>query len=102
MSRDGAELEERCYAEFVRRNPFNDWTFPTHALTRGVRVRASVAGVTGDAVMEGLPRQLALVSTDLVSRTRQVPGAVRCWTPPSPRCGCPCCSRRYRPTTGGC
>ena len=25
---DGEELEERCYAEFVRRNPFNDWALP--------------------------------------------------------------------------
>jgi NTE family protein len=72
MSRDGAELEERTYAEFVRRNPFNDWTFPTHALTRGVRVRASVARVAGDTALEGLSRQLSLVSTDLVSRTRVV------------------------------
>jgi EmrB/QacA subfamily drug resistance transporter len=72
LSRDGAELEERAYAEFVARNPFNDWTIPTRALTRGVRVRGSVARVTGDAVLDGLPRQLTLVSTDLVSRTRQV------------------------------
>ncbi len=72
MSRDGAELEERTYEEFVQRNPFNDWTFPSHALTRGVRVRGSITRVTGDSVMEGLSRQLALVSTDLVSRTRQV------------------------------
>ncbi len=72
LSRDGAELEERTYAEFVARNPFNDWTFPTRALTRGVRVRSSVTRVTGDAVFDGLSRQLALVSTDLVSRTRQV------------------------------
>jgi predicted acylesterase/phospholipase RssA len=70
MSRDGAELEERTYAEFVARNPFNDWAIPTHALTRGVRVRGSVARVTGDAVLEGLSRQLTLVSSDLVSRTR--------------------------------
>ena len=69
---DGAALEERCYAEFVRRNPFNDWAFPTHALTRGARVRTSIAGVVGDTVLEGMSRQLALVSTDLVSRTRQV------------------------------
>jgi hypothetical protein len=54
MSRDGAELEERTFAEFVARNPFNDWTIPKHALTRGVRVRASVDRVTGDAAMEGL------------------------------------------------
>jgi NTE family protein len=72
MSRDGAELEERTFAEFVARNPFNDWTIPKHALTRGVRVRASIDRVTGDTVMEGLSRQLSLVSTDLVSRTRQV------------------------------
>ncbi len=72
MSRDGAELEERTFAEFVARNPFNDWTIPKHALTRGVRVRASVARVTGDAALEGLSRQLSLVSTDLMSRTRQV------------------------------
>ena len=72
LGMDGEELEERCYAEFVRRNPFNDWTFPTHAMTRGVRVRASIARVTGDAVLEGLPRHLSLVSTDLVSRTRLV------------------------------
>ena len=72
MSRDGAELEERTFAEFVARNPFNDWTIPKHALTRGVRVRASIDRVTGDVAMEGLSRQLSLVSTDLVSRTRQV------------------------------
>ena len=34
-------------------------------------MRGSVTRVTGDAVMEGLTRQLTLVSTDLVSRTRQ-------------------------------
>lgn len=72
MSRDGAELEERTFEEFVRRNPFNDWTLPLHALTRGARVRASIARVTGDAAMEGLQKQLSLVSTDLVSRTRVV------------------------------
>jgi EmrB/QacA subfamily drug resistance transporter len=69
---DGAGLEERTYAEFVARNPFNDWTIPTHALTRGRRVRASIARVSGDTVLEGLPRQLALVSTCLISRTRVV------------------------------
>jgi len=72
MSRDGAELEERTFAEFVARNPFNDWTIPKHALTRGVRVRASIDRVTRDTAMEGRSRQLSLVSTDLVRRTRQV------------------------------
>ena len=58
IGRDGDELEERCYDEFVRRKPFNDWTFPTHSLARGVRVRGLIAGVGGDTVIEGLPRQL--------------------------------------------
>jgi predicted acylesterase/phospholipase RssA len=36
-------------------------------------VRAAlVRAFTGDAVLEGLPRQLRTVSTDLISRTRQV------------------------------
>jgi NTE family protein len=70
---DGATLEEACYAEFVRRNPFGDWTLPRHSLARGQRSRAGLQRVLGaDTVMEGLPRQLHVVSTDLVSRTRQV------------------------------
>ena len=98
---DGERLEECCYAEFVRRNPFNDWTFPTYALTRGVRVRSSIAGVVGDTVMEGMSRQLALVSTDLVSRTRQVHrrGPLLDATLASLRL--PCSSPRSRPTTAG-
>jgi predicted acylesterase/phospholipase RssA len=37
-----------------------------------VRHRVSITRVMGDAVLEGLPTQLHVVSTDLVSRTRQV------------------------------
>ena len=70
---DSAELEEVCYAEFVRRNPFGDWRLPSHSLAKGARVRAAlVRAFTDDAVLEGLPRQLHTVSTDLISRTRQV------------------------------
>lgn len=70
---DGAELEERLYLEFVRRNPFADWRVPTRSLARGARVRAAIIRCFGeDAVIEGLDRQLAVVSTDLITRTRQV------------------------------
>ena len=70
---DSAELEEVCYAEFVRRNPFGDWRLPAHSLAKGARVRAAlVRAFTDEAVLEGMPRQLRTVSTDLISRTRQV------------------------------
>ena len=70
---DGAALEERCYAEWVRRQPFSDWRLPTTSLAKGHRVRsAMVRNLGADSVIEGLPRQLQVVSVDLVSRTRQV------------------------------
>jgi EmrB/QacA subfamily drug resistance transporter len=70
--RDGEALEEVCYAEFVRRRPFGDWTLPAHSLAKGRRMQQGLARAFGDAVFEGLPRQLHSVSTDLVTRTRQV------------------------------
>ena len=70
--RDGGDLEEVCYAEFVRRRPFSDWTLPTHSMARGRRMHEGLVRVFGDSVFEGLPRQMHSVSTDLVTRTRQV------------------------------
>lgn len=70
--RDGEELEDVSYAEFVRRRPFSDWTLPTHALAKGRRMHAGMTRVFGDLGFEGLPRQLHTVSTDLVTRSRQV------------------------------
>lgn len=70
--RDGQELEEICYAEFVRRRPFSDWTLPTHSMARGRRMREGFIRAFGDSVLEGLPRQMHCVSTDLVTRRRQV------------------------------
>jgi predicted acylesterase/phospholipase RssA/CRP-like cAMP-binding protein len=69
---DGEALEDICYAEFVRRRPFSDWRLPVVSLAKGRRMADGFARVFGDAVFEGLPRQLHTVSTDLVSRTRQV------------------------------
>ena len=70
---DGDRLEEACYAEFVRRRPFSDWQAPVHALARGRRVRAGLVRALGaDTVIEGLPRQLRVVSVDLAARTREV------------------------------
>ena len=70
---DAAALEEVCYTEFVRHKPFSDWTVPRHSLARGHRARAGLLRALGaDTTFEGLPRQLHTVSSDLVSRTRQV------------------------------
>ncbi len=70
---DGATLEEICYAEFVRRRPFSDYRLSGRSLARGRRVHAAMERHYGaDTVLEGLPRQLSMVSVDLVSRTRQV------------------------------
>ena len=70
---DGAALEERCYLEWVRRQPFSDWRLPSTSFAKGHRVRAALVRALGaDTVIEGMPRQLQVVSVDLVSRTRQV------------------------------
>jgi EmrB/QacA subfamily drug resistance transporter len=72
IGHDGQTLEEVTYAEFVRRTPFSDWGLPTASLARGRRMHEAAVRTLGDAVIEGLPRQLHIATTDLVSRTRQV------------------------------
>jgi NTE family protein len=70
---DGAELEQVAFDELVRKRPFGDYRLSPHSLAKGHRVHAGlVRAYGGDRVMEGLPRQLSVVSVDLVSRTRQV------------------------------
>jgi NTE family protein len=69
--RTGDDLEEICYAEFVRRRPFSDWTLPTQSMAKGRRMHVALTRAFGDTVFEGLPRQLHTVSTDLVTRRRQ-------------------------------
>ncbi|HET6969112.1 MAG TPA: patatin-like phospholipase family protein, partial [Ornithinibacter sp.] len=70
---DGAGLEEQSYLEWVRRQPFSDWRVPTASFAKGHRVHAALVRALGaDTVIEGMPRQLQVVTVDLVSRTRQV------------------------------
>ena len=70
---EGAQMEEMLYGEWVRRKPFSDWRLPSRSLSKGNRVRSAMVRAFGeDRVLEGLPRQLRMVSVDLVSRTRQV------------------------------
>jgi predicted acylesterase/phospholipase RssA len=71
VGRDGAQLEEACYAEFVRRRPFADWRAPVTSLSKGRRlVQGLSRGLGPDEVLEGLPRSLRTVSVDLVARGR--------------------------------
>jgi EmrB/QacA subfamily drug resistance transporter len=65
--RDAAAVDAACYEEFVRRNPLGDIAFPRVALTRGRRADAALARQLGDLTFEELPRQLALVSTDMLA-----------------------------------
>jgi NTE family protein len=70
---DAERVEEICYAEFVRRRPFSDWTLPKHSMARGGRHRAVAQRTFGhDTVFEGLAHQLHIATTDLVTRTRVV------------------------------
>jgi EmrB/QacA subfamily drug resistance transporter len=71
--KDGEEVEDDCYTEFVRRRPFSDYTVQARSLARGQRTRAGLGRTLGaDTLIDGLPRQFHTVSTDLVSRSRQV------------------------------
>jgi predicted acylesterase/phospholipase RssA len=56
-----------CQDELARRAPFNDYTFPRHALIRARRAASMLQRVFGDVALEQLARPLYTVSADLVS-----------------------------------
>jgi predicted acylesterase/phospholipase RssA/CRP-like cAMP-binding protein len=66
---DAAAVETVCFEEFVRRNPFGDFTVPRVAIARGRRARLGLERRVGDMLFEELPREAAVVSTDLLART---------------------------------
>ncbi len=65
---DAAGVDAVCYEELVRRNPFRDYTIPRFAISRGRRVENALERHLGELHFEELPRQLALVSTDMLTR----------------------------------
>ena len=69
-----AGVDATCYEEFVRRNPFRDYTVPRVAISRGRKAEAALERQFGDLHFEELPRQLALVSTDMINHTTVVHG----------------------------
>ena len=63
---DPAEIDARCYEEWVRRNPLGDWRFPRTSLLRGERARAMLERNLPGAI-EDLPRGFFCVSVDLIA-----------------------------------
>src|SRR6185437_14997094 len=59
------EIDARCYAEWVRRNPMGDFRFPRTSLIRGKRARAMLErNLPG--MIEDLPLGFFATSTDLI------------------------------------
>ncbi len=78
--RTAREVEDAAYDEFVRRNPFSDYTVPTKSLVTGRRSEADMRRHLGSTLrIEALPRQFRCVSTDLLGRTSYVHRAGLLW-----------------------
>ncbi|TAM85718.1 MAG: DHA2 family efflux MFS transporter permease subunit [Jatrophihabitans sp.] len=62
------EIDAVVYEEFVRRNPLGDITLPRRGLIKGERTRTALRRHFGDRLFEELPRELHVVSVDLMHR----------------------------------
>jgi predicted acylesterase/phospholipase RssA len=63
---DPDEAADRCYLEFVRRNPMSDWRFPRTSLLRGARGRAMLERNL-PRLIEDLPLSYFCVTVDVIS-----------------------------------
>jgi predicted acylesterase/phospholipase RssA len=69
LGMDGETLHELHHQAFVQTNPFNDYTFPSRALTKGRRTPEMLRRYLGsDTLIESLPRLFRCVSVDLTAR----------------------------------
>ena len=62
-----AEIDARCYEEFVRRRPFGDLTLPITSLIRGDRFVSMLERTFGELTVEELERSFFCTTTDLRS-----------------------------------
>jgi len=63
---DAAEIDARCYEEWVRRSPLGDYRLPRYSLLRGARALAMLErNLPG--LIEDLPRSFYCVSADLIA-----------------------------------
>ena len=60
------EIDARCYEEWVRRNPVNDYHFPRNSLIRGVRARTMLERVFPGCI-EDLTLGYFCVTVDLIA-----------------------------------
>jgi EmrB/QacA subfamily drug resistance transporter len=60
-----AEIDARCYEEFVRRRPLSDFTLPRHALIRAERISAALERTFGELCIEELELGFLCAATDL-------------------------------------
>lgn len=65
MGRDVAEIDARCYDEWVRRRPLGDYTVPRYSLIRGERCRALFRRTFGDVAIGETPRSFYCTATEL-------------------------------------
>ena len=65
---DAATVHDLCYAEFVRAQPFSDYTLPTVSLAKGKRTREGLRRHLGGRTIEALPRQFRCNSVDMMAR----------------------------------
>ncbi len=68
VGHDAKTVHELCYSEFVRRQPFSDYTLPTVSLAKGQRTRQGIRRYMGGRAIEALPRQFRCNSVDLLRR----------------------------------
>ena len=61
-----AEIDARCYEEWVRRNPVNDYRFPRMSLIRGARARSMLDRVFPGSI-EDLQLGFFCVTVDLIA-----------------------------------
>jgi EmrB/QacA subfamily drug resistance transporter len=69
---DAAAVDANIYENFVRRNPFNDYTLPTKGLVRGRRTTALMTTGMQGLLIEELPHEFRCVSVDLLGRSKVV------------------------------
>ena len=66
--RNAEQTDAVVYEEFVRHNPVGDLTFPRYGLIRGERAATGIRRHLGGKIFEELPRELRVVSVDLLRR----------------------------------
>jgi predicted acylesterase/phospholipase RssA len=69
---DAQTCADLCYEEFVRNNPYNDYTVPTVSMVKGRKTERALRRRLTGIHIEELPRMFRCVSTDLQTRSPYV------------------------------